>query len=201
MTLLWAVALTLVTPAAVLFMQSFSQLLAVPWVIPHELGRSLPMVLFFRFMGLLHDLGGAAIFPLSLLLLGYWEEFLEWVLLGVILAVSALFGAFLYIEWSYTPLQALGAAGMLAAAQLGIEHLLVRPLLGGSFLDRILVLWFVAAFGFCLFSPWPAGARILPAVPPWVLLYLRRAKEGPGRRWLPATAVATLALAIFFLQR
>jgi len=197
-TFLWAVALTLVTPAAVLFMKSFSQLLAVPWVIPHELGRSLPMFLFLRFIGLLHDLGGATIFPLSLLLLGVWEEFSEWVLLGVILAVSALFGAFLYLEWSYTPLQALGATGMLAAAQLGIEHLLVRPLLGGFFLDRILVLWFAAAFGFCLFSPWPAGARILPAVPPWILLYLRRAEEGPGRRWLPATAVATLALALCF---
>ncbi|MDO8730607.1 MAG: hypothetical protein Q7J69_05470 [Candidatus Omnitrophota bacterium] len=201
MMFLWAVVLILVTPAAVLFMKSFSQLLAVPWVIPRELGLSLPMLFFFRFMALLHDLGGATIFPLSLLLLGVWEEFSEWVLLGMILAVSALFGAFLYLKWSYAPLQALGAAGMLAAAQLGIEHLLVRPLLGGSFLDRILVLWFVAAFGFCLFSPWPAGARILPAVPPWVLLYLRQAEGGPGRRWLPATAAATLALAIFFLQR
>ena len=197
MTFVWGAVLVLVTPAAVLFMKSFSQIVAVPWAIPQELDRSLPMFFFFRFMGLLHDFGGATIFPLSLLLLGVWEEFSEWILLGMILEVSALFGAFLYLQWSYTPLQALGATGMLAAAQLGIEHLLVRPLYDGSFLYRVLVFWFAAAFGFCLFSPWPAGARILPAVLPWVLLYLRRAEGGPGRRWLPVTAVATLALAVF----
>lgn len=196
MTFVWGVVLVFVTPASFLFMRSSSQLVAVPWGIPHELGRSLPMFLFFRFMGLLHDLGGATIFPLSLLLLGVWKEFSEWVLLGMILVVSALFGAFLYLQWGYTPLQALGATGMLASAQLGIEHLLIRPLHEGSFLDRVLVLWFVAVFGFCLFSPWPAGARILPAVPPWVLLYLRRAEGGPGRRWLPVTAAATLTLAV-----
>ena len=71
MIFVWGAALVLVTPASFLFIKSFSQLVGVPWVIPHELGRSLPMFFFFRFMGLLHDLGGATIFPLSLLLLGY----------------------------------------------------------------------------------------------------------------------------------
>ena len=195
MIFLWAAGLTLVTPAAFLFMKSFPQILGAPWGIPPGMGRSLPVLFFLRFMGLLHDLGGATIFPLSLLLLGVWEEIFEWVLLAAILAVSALFGAFLYYQWSYTLPQALAATGMLAAAQLGIEHLLVRPLLEGSPRDRLLVLLFIAAFALCLFSPWPAGARILPAVPPWILLYLRQSKEGPGRRWLPATAAATLGLA------
>jgi hypothetical protein len=82
---------------------------------------------------------------------------------------------------------------MLTAAQAGIEHLVVRPLLRPSG-DRGLVLWFLAAFVVCLVSPWPAVARILPAVPPWILLYLRLV---PSRRWLPATAAATLTLALY----
>lgn len=196
MTLLWAAALTLMTPAAVLSMKSLPQLIAAPWVIPHPFDRSLPVWLFLRFMGLLHDLGGATIFPLSLILLGNRKVFSERVLLGVILAVSALFGVFLYFKWSYTPLQVLEATGMLAAAQVGIEHLLIRPLLNGSARDRMLVFWFLAAFAVCLSSPWPAGARILPAVPPWVLLYLRRVEGGPSHRWLPATAAATLAFGL-----
>lgn len=195
MTLLWAAALVLMTPAAVLSLKSLPQIIAAPWVM-HPFDRSLPVWLFLRFMGLLHDLGGATIFPLSLLLLGDWKIISERVLLGAILAVSALFGAFLYFKWSYTPLMALVATGMLAAAQVGIEHLLIRPLLNGSARDRMLVFWFLAAFGICLFSSWPAGTRILPAVPPWVLLYLRRVEGGPSRRWLPATAAATLVLAV-----
>ena len=196
MILLWGAALTLVTPAAFLFLKSFPQLIAAHWVMPHALDRSMPVLLFLRFMGLLHDLGGATIFPLSLLLLVNRKVFSEWVLLGVIVAVSALFGAFLYWKWDYAPLQALGSAGMLAAAQVGIEYLLIRPLGSGSAWDRVLVLGFLAAFTVCLFSPWPAGARILPAAPFWVLLYLRRAESRPAQRWLPATVVATLAMAI-----
>ena len=196
MTLLWGALLILVTPASVLSMKSLPALAALSWAAPHPFDRSTPVWLFLRFMGLLHDLGGATIFPLSLLLLGDRKLFSERVLLGAILAVSALFGGFLYLKWNTTPLRALGSVGMLAAAQVGIEHMLIRPLGNGSVKDRILILWFLAAFGACMFSPWPAGVRILPAVPPWVLLYLRRVKRRPGRRWLPVTAAATLALAI-----
>ena len=195
MNLLWTAALTAVTPAALLFLRSFPQIIGLPWMVPHPLDRSLPMWLFLRFMGLLHDLGGATLFPLSLLLLGDRKAFSDWVLLAAMAAVSALFGAFLYFKWDYAPLRALASVGMLTAAQAGIEHLVIRPL-RRSPADRRLVLGFLAVFGVCLFSPWPAGARILPAVPLWVLLYLRRIERSPGRRWLPATAVVTLALAI-----
>ncbi len=170
--------------------------LTASFAFTRQLNRATPLLYFFRFAALLHYIGGTTIFPLSLMLLGNRKGAPEKILLGVVLAVSALFGFFLFKQ-GYTPLQAGCSLVMLAAAQAGIEHLLIRPLESKSNDDRFLVLWFVGIFFTCVFQYYPAVRRLLLLVPAWVVLYLRRVEPVPAaRKWVPATIAATLALGL-----
>lgn len=164
---------------------------------------------FFRVVALLHYVGGTTVFPLSLIVLPWLMGRRGWRWAGYACLAAAIgWGWFVRVGFQCSRGEALLAAG-LAAACFVVGACLVAPPLARwrQAPDRqgqFLALWVLLMFASLV--PWyfPAVKRILPLVPPLVLLFLRRlqalesgADPRPGiAGFRRATVAATLGLAL-----
>ncbi len=177
-----------------------------------ELPVSPSLNVLLRLAAVLHYIGGTTVFPLCVLWFYAGQGRAGWRRLGVAAILSGLGALWTRQFCGYAPSQALLSWGMLLAAFVMAGELIVKPvwtvvrsrsLTPRQAVDLFFIFWVLVFFLPTLPSYFPAVKRLLPLLPPLLLLFLRRletAETACLRRWkqpaLAGTVVLTLLLGL-----